>query len=358
MDQKYKILIIDDELFNIESLVGLLKSEFSIMVAKGGEQAFRALRPDTLPDLILLDILMPGMDGFEVCHRLKEDKATAGIPIIFITGITTPAEEIRGLELGAMDFIRKPFNAHVVLTRVRTHLEFNRQKKHLMELNALKNKFLGMAAHDLRNPLTSICGLSEMMLHMKLKEEEQLRFLTTIHEVGLQMRSLIDDLLDVSVIESGQFTMNLAPGNLEQLVQSRVDLFRFAAEKKQITILVEPQVTPETRFDGARLVQVVDNLLANAIKFSLPGSHVWVRTGQADGKVWMAVTDQGPGLSADDQKRLFGAFQRLSTRPTGKEKSTGLGLCIVKKIMDAHQGEVCVTSEVGQGSTFTVRLPV
>ncbi|MBF0416361.1 MAG: response regulator [Magnetococcales bacterium] len=121
MDQKYKILIIDDELFNIESLVGLLKSEFSIMVAKGGEQAFRALRPDTLPDLILLDILMPGMDGFEVCHRLKEDKATAGIPIIFITGITTPAEEIRGLELGAMDFIRKPFNAHVVLTRVRTH---------------------------------------------------------------------------------------------------------------------------------------------------------------------------------------------------------------------------------------------
>lgn len=358
MDQKYKILIVDDELFNIESLVGLLKSEFTIMVAKGGEQALRVLQPDSMPDLILLDIIMPEMDGFEVCRRLKGEKATAGIPIIFITGITTPAEEIRGLELGAMDFIRKPFNAHVVLTRVRTHLEFSRQKKHLLELNLLKNKFLGMAAHDLRNPLTSICGLSEMMLHMKLKEEEQLRFLKTIHEVGLQMRSLIDDLLDVSVIESGHFTMNLASGNLGELVQSRVDLFRFAAEKKHITMQIVPHVTPEIRLDEARLGQVVDNLLANAIKFSPPETQVLVRTGQEGGKVWVAVTDQGPGLSVDDQKRLFGAFQKLSARPTGKERSTGLGLSIVKKIIDAHQGEIRVTSEVGAGSTFTVLLPV
>ncbi|MBF0423520.1 MAG: hybrid sensor histidine kinase/response regulator [Magnetococcales bacterium] len=357
MERQAKILIVDDEVFTIESLVGLLSAEYTIMVAKSGEQAWRCLKADNLPDLILLDILMPEVDGFEVCRRLKENKLYAGIPVIFITGITTPAEEIRGLELGAMDFIRKPFNAHVVLTRVRTHLELHAQKQRLVELNALKNRFLGMAVHDLRNPINCICGLSEMLLHMELAVADQRRFASTIHEVGHQMSQLINDLLDISVIESGHFDMNLTSGNLEALVQSRMALFRFAAEKKSITLMYKGSFPGTSRFDEARLAQAIDNLIGNAIKFSPPGKGVEVRVGRDEGGVWLAVADEGPGIAAVDRDRLFGAFQKLSARPTAKEKSTGLGLAIVKKIVDGHRGEIRLDSEPGQGAVFTIRLP-
>ncbi|MBF0147424.1 MAG: hybrid sensor histidine kinase/response regulator [Magnetococcales bacterium] len=357
-DEQERILVVDDEKTNIDVMVGLLSNEFRVLVAKDGLQALKRTRSAPIPDLILLDIIMPEMDGFEVCRQLKGDPSTSGIPIMFITGMNNPADETRGLQLGAVDFVRKPFNPSVVLARVHTHLELSRQRKRLLELNNLKNKFLGMAAHDLRNPLNSICGMSDILLNLQLDEQEQRRFITSIHHVGMQMRNLINDLLDVSVIESGRFNLSLQPDRLERVILSRVELFRFELEKKSIHIDAQLAETGMACFDDDRLSQVVDNLIANAIKFSNPGARITLRTGTEDGKVWFSVEDQGPGISDDDRTRMFGAFQKLSARPTGKEKSIGLGLSIVKKIVDAHRGEIRVASEMGKGSIFTVVIPV
>lgn len=356
-EETAKILVVDDEKTNIDVLVGLLNDDYKVFIAKNGQQALKRARTEPVPDIILLDIVMPGMDGFEVCRHLKAHAETSQIPVIFITSMHNPADETKGLELGAVDFVRKPFVPNVIMARIRTQLELLRQRERLIELNQVKNKFLGMAAHDLRNPLNSICGLSDMLLHLKLNEEEQRRFIQTIYTVGTQMSCLINDLLDVSVIESGHFDMNLKPGNLAQLLQTRMELFRFAAEKKNIRIHFEPRVVRTITFDEDRLAQVIDNLLGNAIKFSNPDTQVTIGIGQDAEQVWFAVQDQGPGITDEDRSRLFGAFQKLSARPTGKEKSTGLGLSIVKKIVDAHQGSITVTSEPGKGSVFRVNLP-
>ncbi|MBF0109483.1 MAG: hybrid sensor histidine kinase/response regulator [Magnetococcales bacterium] len=357
-DESARILVVDDEKANIDVMVGLLSDEFRVIVAKNGLQALKRTRTLPLPDLILLDILMPEMDGLEVCRQLKADPATAGIPVIFITGMSNPADETHGLELGAVDFIRKPFSPGVVLARIHTHLELLRQRKRLQELNDLKNKFLGMAAHDLRNPLNSICGMSDLLLNLELARDEQHRFLSAIHNVGMQMRHLIDDLLDVSVIESGQFRLCRKPHNLERMVQSRIELLQFSADRKSIRIASEFSTTGEVFFDEDRMGQVVDNLIGNAIKFSNDSCTITVRTGRDPRGVWFSVTDEGPGISEEDKGRMFGPFEKLSARPTGREKSVGLGLSIVKKIVDAHWGEIIVESVLGKGSMFKVVLPL
>ncbi|NGZ29101.1 MAG: response regulator, partial [Magnetococcales bacterium] len=342
MEERATILIVDDEKSNIDVLVGLLSDDFRTLVAKNGEQALKRAVSDPKPDLILLDIMMPIMDGYEVCQRLKAEKNTSGIPVIFITGRSNVEDETKGLAIGAVDFIRKPFNPNVVLARINTHLALQRQKNRLIELNDLKNKFLGMAAHDLRSPLNSICGLSEILLTMELPQEEVHKFTATIHEVGMQMLHLINDLLDVTVIESGHFDLDLRPGSLNSLVEGRLALMTGLATKKGIAIHFESGETPPVAFDKERVAQVVDNLLSNAIKLSPPGSAITVCTGQQPGKVFVRVMDQGPGIPEQERERLFGAFQKLSAQPTGKEKSTGLGLSIVKRIVEAHKGEITV----------------
>ncbi|MEO5332165.1 MAG: hybrid sensor histidine kinase/response regulator [Magnetococcus sp. YQC-5] len=352
-----KILIVDDETTNIDILVQLLQDEYKVVVAKNGAQALKRANAAPQPDLILLDIMMPGMDGFEVCQLLQEDKATANIPVIFITGQVSFQDETRALALGAVDFIRKPFNPSVTSARIHTHLAVQQTKNRLLELNTLKNKFLGIAAHDLRNPLNSIMGLSEMMLSIEMDEHEKSQYTKTIHDIAQQMLVLINDLLDVSVIESGRFAMELQPGNLAALVNERVQLMQFVAKQKNVTINAVLYPTPETLFDPERLAQVIDNLISNAIKFTQPNTEITVHTGHQNGHIFFQVIDTGPGIPDAEQHQLFEAFQKLSVRPTAREKSTGLGLSIVKKIIDAHEGRIVATNNSVRGATFTCLLP-
>ncbi|MBF0125662.1 MAG: hybrid sensor histidine kinase/response regulator [Magnetococcales bacterium] len=353
-----KILIVDDEKTNLDVLVGLLQDEYKTIVAKNGEQALKRAATAPQPELILLDIMMPDIDGYEVCRRLKNDPETADIPIIFITGKESVQDETMALEAGGVDFIRKPFSPTVVMARIRTHLALHRQRTHLLELNALKNKFLGMAAHDLRNPLNSICGYSDILLTMTVEEGERIRFTQTIFDVASQMLHLINDLLDVSVIESGHFVLHQQSGDLADLVAERVQLMTFTAEKKGVSLVTDLQATPSFLFDRERLAQVVDNLLSNAIKFSPKNTDITVSTGQQREGVFLRVSDQGPGIPETERHQLYGAFQKLSVRPTGAEKSTGLGLSIVKRIMDAHQGVISVVNNEDRGATFTCFFPV
>ncbi|MEO5354544.1 MAG: hybrid sensor histidine kinase/response regulator [Magnetococcus sp. XQGC-1] len=363
--EKATILLVDDERFNLNLLKNVLEAEHEIQVASNGEQAIRRASGMPPPDLILLDIQMPGMDGYQVMAQLQADAATRSIPVIFVTALGEMEEETKGLLLGAVDYIIKPISPPIVRARVQTHLALKRSadqqkalNQSLAELNQLKNIFLGMAAHDLRNPLVAIRGLSELLLEEDLEVDAQREFHTTIHQVSQQMLGLLNDLLDVSLIESGQLSLRPLPQDLLALLRERVALLEPVAQAKAIRLLLEAESPlPLLPVDPMRLAQVVDNLVGNAIKFSPPGSTVRIIAQRVGAGGGFAVVDQGPGLSAADRAALFKPFQPLSATPTGGEKSTGMGLYIVKKIVDAHGGEILVDSPPAGGSRFWVQLP-
>lgn len=239
------------------------------------------------------------------------------------------------------------------------HLECAAEaEERLKELNQLKDKYLGIAAHDLRNPLSSIRGMSQMLVEMELDEDTQRSFLESIYKVSNQMLTLVNDLLDVSVIESGKFDLRRTEENLSELTRERAELVANSAEKKAIELATDLQAVPNNLFDAERMRQVVDNLLTNAIKFSSSGTTVDLVCRQTGDALEITVADQGPGIPSEEIDKLFGAFQKLSVQPTAGEKSTGLGLSIVKKIVDAHGGDIKVDSEVGKGTIFTVHIPL
>lgn len=234
--------------------------------------------------------------------------------------------------------------------------EINSKNIELQELNALKNKFLGIAAHDLRSPLTSVMGFTDLILELELGEKEKKDYLITINRASRQMLALINDLLDVSAIESGKFEMTLSPGNLKGVIENRIKLISLAAKAKQIQIATTLADVPEFNFDKDRISQVLDNLLNNAIKFSKPETTIHVSLNESDGKVNFQVRDEGPGIQKKEMDKIFASFEKLSNKPTAGEKSTGLGMAIVKKIIDAHKGQIDVQSEVGKGTEFRVSL--
>lgn len=247
---------------------------------------------------------------------------------------------------------------HNLLTQM--VFKYAEAERRLEELNQLKNKFLGIAAHDLRNPLVSVRGFSEVLLAEAVGRltDEQKEFLTIINKTSDEMLQMVNDLLDVSVIESGKLEISRKSHSLRKILEERIRLLQVGAVKKGINISAEYDDVPEFSFDAGRLGQVIDNLVGNAVKFSPPGSEVKIALAQVNDSVEVVVIDNGPGISAEDSKKLFGTFQKLSASPTGGEKSTGLGLAIVKKIVEAHGGKVWAESEPGFGAKFKFNIPM
>jgi two-component system sensor histidine kinase/response regulator len=230
----------------------------------------------------------------------------------------------------------------------------------LVELNQLKNRFLGFAAHDLRNPLISIRGLSEMLLCEAAGAlgDEQKELLATINTASSEMLTLVNDLLDISVIESGKIELRIKHGSLVKLVQERIRINKILAEKKRIRLHEDFDEMPYVPFDANRIGQVIDNLIGNAVKFSPPDSNIFISVCQEGTMARVSVRDAGPGLAKEEQTLAFGEFQKLKVLPTGGEKGTGLGLAIAKRIVEAHRGIVQVESQQGAGAIFSFFIPM
>jgi signal transduction histidine kinase len=243
-----------------------------------------------------------------------------------------------------------------VVTRTQ---ELTRANQELVELNDLKNKFLGMASHDLRNPLASIRGFSKYLLEKgkQVKEETHEEFLTTIKTVSGNMLELISNLLDVSEIESGQLKLKPEISSMQKLVEEKIHLQQILADKKDITLHAEFEEVADFSFDANRMGQVVDNLLSNAVKYSPLGKNIYVKLSCKKDKVKLSVRDEGPGISHEERDKLFQHFQKLSARPTGGESSSGLGLAIAQRIVEEHGGSIGVESEPRQGADFHFELP-
>lgn len=354
------VLIVDDVTKNLQVVGTMLRTAgYAIIVATSGAEALEGLRVQ-LPDLILLDLMMPVMDGLEVCRRLKADSATAQIPVIFLTASNEMEHLVAGFQAGAVDYVTKPFNAPELLARVRTHLELKHARQRLREMNDEKNEFMGIAAHDLRSPLTALKGYLEMIADDPEMDRQEIQTLAErMITATRRMVEMVEQLLNANAIERGEIKVRLQPCDLSEILKGVVESFRTRAQAKQQTIhLREEPGTGRAMADFNLLVQVLENLVSNAVKYSPPGKSINVRLKRGAEGLCCEVQDEGPGLSAEDQKRLFSKFARLSARPTAGEPSVGLGLSIVKRVVEEMHGRVWCESELGKGSTFAVCLPL
>lgn len=364
-----KVLIADDDRLNIRILGGILRGEgFVLGEASSGEQAIEVYATFQ-PDLVLLDVTMPGIDGFETCRRLRAQYGEKCAPVVFITARSDSNDVVEGLGAGAVDYLPKPFKPKEVLARIRSHLQnriLSEQQKLLVEqlrqANQAKNKFLGMAAHDLRNPLASIRGIAEFLREGAVGplNADQLDLVETIHGASTSMLDMVNELLDVATIESGELKLHRSNHDLAELVAKAVAMINREAAKKGTHIVFEPPPSPVIlQIDPAKMKQVIDNLLTNGVKYSPPGSTITISVSrdQAAGTCSLAVRDQGPGIPDNERDKLFKDFSRLSSQPTGGEKSTGLGLAICRKIVDAHHGSIGAENLPTGGCEFRVILP-
>ncbi|MDE3084083.1 MAG: hybrid sensor histidine kinase/response regulator [Verrucomicrobiota bacterium] len=361
--------MVDDDRLNLRILSGILRPEgYSLMEADTGERALEAYA-SFQPDLVLLDVVLPGINGFEACRRLCQTYGEDTAPIIFITAKNESDDVVEGLSAGGVDYLPKPFRPKEALARIRTHLHnrllVEQQRTLVTQLsraNAAKNKFLGMAAHDLRNPLASIRALAEFLTDGTIGRlnAEQIDLIKTIHTASQQMLDLVNELLDVATIESGELKIAPDLNNLAELIEKSVYLANIDAAKKNTRIEFDAHgADPIVRFDAAKIKQVIENLLSNAAKYSPPGSVVTVVLLENEKECGFAVRDQGPGIPENERDKLFKDFSRLSARPTGGEKSTGLGLAICRKIVEAHHGSITAENLAApaHGCEFRVMLP-
>ena len=364
-----KVLIVDDDRLNIRVLNGILKGDGYVLAeADSGENAL-AIYPNFRPDLVLLDVMLPGIDGFETCRRLKAEHGANSAPVIFITAKSESDDVVEGLTAGGVDYLPKPFKPKEVVARVRTHLQnqiLSEQRAMLVEqlrkANEAKNRFLGMAAHDLRNPLSSIRGIAEFLREGAVGQltREQIELVDTIHGASQSMLDMVNELLDVATIEAGELKVRPELHDLAKLLAKSAAAMGREASKKQTSVVFDPPAEPvNLTIDPAKIRQVADNLLSNAIKYSPPGSTIraFVTHHAANRTCSFSVRDEGPGIPENERDKLFQDFGQLSSKPTAGEKSTGLGLAICRKIVEAHRGTIVAENLPNRGCEFRVTLP-
>jgi two-component system sensor histidine kinase/response regulator len=326
------------------------------------------------PTVILQDLVMPGVDGLELLKQYRATLATRNVPVIVLSTKEEPKTKALAFELGANDYLVKLPDRVELVARVRFQSQFflnqierdeayvalRSLNQKLEEADAAKTRFLGMASHDLRNPLVTVRGFAEFLRDgtMGPMNAEQLDLVETIHTSSCAMLKLVNELLDVAAIEAGEFKLDSQPNDVAALIGRSVYLAGIEAAKKGTRIVFSPpSAIPPVQLDAGKITQVIDNLLSNAVKYSPPGSTITVDLLLENGQCVFSVLDQGPGIPESERGKLFKDFGRLSSVPTGGETSTGLGLAICRKIVDAHHGVIVAENLPERGCAFRVTLP-
>jgi two-component system, sensor histidine kinase and response regulator len=355
-----RILVVDDQETNVQVLGNMLGVlGFEIVPVTNGEDALKRLaaRP---ADLVLLDVLMPEVDGFEVCRRIRAQPALAETPIIFLSAADDKSFIVRALEAGGVDYVTKPFNQAELVSRVRTHLALKLTRDRLRNMAEDKDELLGILAHDLKNHLGGM-QMSAQLMHDRARQISDGRLVkisSNILQASDQMFSFVKEFLANAAADRG-LTINLEPVSLSDAAAAAVEHHAEAARRKNLTFHEDyPADFPLVMADHVALDQVIDNLVSNAVKFSPPDTSVWLSVAYApDGRAECRVRDEGPGCDESDLAAMFTRYRRLSARPTAGEPSTGLGLSIAKRHAEAMHGDLHCESEPGRGATFVLRLP-
>ncbi len=364
-DYVANILIVDDTPANLEVLGGMLKERgYRVRQAPNGEVALRTAANNP-PDLILLDIMMAGMDGYAVCGRLKDDERLRDIPVIFISALTETIDKVKAFQAGGVDYVTKPFQFEEVGARVAAHLALRRQQRLLQDsydrlrrLEELRDNLVHMIVHDMRTPLTSIFGFLKTVeaLEAETLSEDGQEFIGRALSSTESLIEMVSSLLDVSKMEAGQLTLALEECRLHDLLDDAVRKAEGLREGRALSVeTAEPVVAIA---DGALLARVVQNLLGNALKFTPDGGAIVLGLQPGTEQVRVYVRDNGPGIPAEYRERIFEKFGQVEARQQRQKHSTGLGLTFCKLAVEAHGGAIGVDSEVGLGSTFWFDLPL
>lgn len=359
---KSLIMVVDDQPQNVKLVSDLLSVAmgYEVLKADSGQAALELLTTK-VPDLILLDVLMPELDGVETCKLIKENPELADIPIIFLSAADDKNLIVQALESGGVDYVTKPFSRAELLTRVRTHLALKMARDSLKALAEDKDELLGILTHDLKNHLGGM-QMSAQLLHDRLQrhptDDKCEHLVDNILLNTTQMLAFVKEFLANSLTER---TIQFSPEtvNLAQAANHAVRQYQLAAERKEIEFVCElDTANSNVEADPTALKQILDNLISNAIKFSPSNRKIHITVAPVKGDcVECMVKDEGPGFTDQDKQHMFRRYARLTARPTAGEPSTGLGLSIVKKLVEAMHGHLRLESTLGQGSTFYIRLP-
>jgi two-component system sensor histidine kinase/response regulator len=363
------VLIVDDSDQVRALLKRVLEDEgHHVKIASNGVEALSVVSEE-VPDLVLLDVMMPVMDGLSTLRRLRSETSTTELPVIMVTALDTVDQVVRGLEMGANDYLTKPIQIEVLMARVRTQLKLKRLQdqrlqdiKSLRELDVLKDKFLQIAAHDLRNPLANITlgleWLGVLDVGTTGQAEKYTDIMGMMRSATGMMKSIVNDYLALQALRAGTVRLKIAPTNVNDVIRETVGQFEAYIERKRIKVDFDfDRNLPICQTDPRHLSQIVSNLISNAVKFSPEGSEVHIRTRVRTDTVRVEVQDTGPGILEEEMPLLFKEFARLSNYPTGGEHSSGVGLAIVKHLVGLHGGRVGAESKSGEGSTFWFELP-
>jgi len=406
------ILVVDDQPQNIRLIGTFLRKYYNLLIAENGPKAIDTAISKQ-PDLILLDIMMPNMSGFEVCEVLKKNEITKEIPIIFLTAKTETDDILKAFEIGGVDYVTKPFNAMELMARIRAHIELKNSKEiikdqfeqlkqkneqlkktyedlehqaqhlnklymqliknetflrntneELKKLNEMKDRFFSIVSHDLRSPFAGILTITDIIKNHAdtVSKEELISMLQSLNETAQQTYKFIEDLLEWSRSQMGRIQMNIVEEDLYTIVTGTILTLKQQAEIKNIEIDSRIQSGTFAMFDNNMMATIVRNLISNAIKFTPKGGKITLKAEaiEKEGKrfIRLAVSDTGVGMTEQQVANLFSLDKVQSTPGTEKEKGTGLGIMICRDFINKMNGELSVESKLNEGTTFFVDVPL
>lgn len=370
---QFLILVVDDNPKNLQILSAVLYKEgYTVLFASHGKQAIEIAQEQS-PDLILLDINLPDIDGFEVCKKLKQNSLTKDIPIIFITGRIETEDIVLGFRLGAVDYITKPFNIVELLSRVNTHLNLKRSRDEVVRYSkelektqaelkqaiAQRDKFFSIIAHDLRGPFTGFIGLSELLVdaYDSLERADIQQIANSMNSAAKKLFEFLENLLEWSRSQIGGLQYNPIVIDVHDLFDRVSSLFKDTANNKNIEIVKEIQDHLFIWADNYQTNTILRNLVSNAIKFSYANSKIILGARDIGDSVEIYVKDFGVGLSDEAKDKVFRIEAKYTTPGTENEPGTGLGLVLCKELAEKQNGHLHFETEQNKGTTFFVKLP-
>lgn len=358
-ESKPSVLIVDDVPDNIKIVAGVLKDEgYNLAFATRGSSALEMVRKHTF-DVILLDIMMPEMDGFEVCRQLKADPETASVVVIFNTAKTDIESIIRGFEVGGSDYVTKPFNAAELVARVKTHVDLKRHQRELQFVNAAKDRFIHILSQELKGPFR---GLGDVLKTLddsfdQLNKDALRDYVSLARKESEQILGLLENLLWWANLHDGSFKPRPETCELSRITEPVIKGVLEQFNDKNLSIEKKLDAKQQIHADARMIKAAFENVLRNSAMFSHPGSHILVESHLDDGMVGIRVRDKGIGIAPDDQQNLFKLDNYASKEGTNGEKGAGMGLVLSKQIMERNGGTLEVESTLGSGTTVTLQIP-
>jgi two-component system, sensor histidine kinase and response regulator len=357
------VLIVDDERYQRALIRETLATDSSLTFAEAGNgREALILAPSILPDVVVLDVMMPDMDGFEVCRTLKADAILCIVPVILVTALGQIQDKVMGLDSGADDFVNKPFEENELQARVRSALRVKALHDQLRQVNQMRDNLVKMIMHDMGN-MVSVIG-SALTLYEKLPPDSPraIQFVRDAYDANVSLGEMINDALDIGRLEAQKMPLHRMDSDLQSLIQALVDSYQGPAfeNRVQLTLEVDPSCNPVACIDTVLIRRVVGNLLTNALKYAPSGSSIAVKLHKSSQPEFLAfsVGDQGPGISPEELPMLFDKYEQAQHYVSkGSRPGHGLGLTFSKMAVEAHGGTIVVQSVLGKGATFLVELP-